>query len=889
MQKTAWIIIIGLFVTFCARGVQAQAHFRIDDGQRLLDTLYRMDINAPQLRGTIEDLIDSSQAHDLPVLELEGLSYLSFWAFAQGKDSLMTQCIEAAMDLARTQFDTLHPALTPIHYIYQTYFLNQQPEAAIVYGELVIRQSRADFIALPYAWQFLIRHYTYSSRREQLPTVLQDLYRRIEEGALPDTYRTLYWLGQLRHAYFEQDYERAARYGERCLASNDTTSFFSVVEVGPLCVEVGKIHGKLRRLNEAKQWISRGIALQKDKNSPSIGSYYANMGVVYADNKRFEEAIQWYDRAIAAYAPYPERYRRTLGVIYSNIFVALLEGSQYERLPQYMAAANDFLPDDLAAQTTIALAQGLSVPDTGIAKLQTIAATLDTAYQPGSYLPTTPLQGESAFTMGVTLMHWARLLRQKGYQQSDTAALLRALPITRRSDAYFRAAYQDQRTTHNERVYTRWFANNAETRLDIFAFQYTQQPQATLLDSALAATEESRAQLLSKGMSNESFSPAPATNVRQLQAFLAPDESLILYTTALDRIFIMLINSDTALIAQSPIIRADFLALLRATKADIRRPDLQQRTQAQGFIQSAHQLHQLLLAPIATHLRPQDKLIIIPDHYLTHLPFEILLPSSRYQAWPQLDFLIKRHPVSYHFSAQTLLLAQERPAINDGSLLAFAPDFGGSSNAPTNFRSLYAFADSSYLALDGDRFTPLPYATREARYIADLFPDAAVTLLGPNATKTALLQRWSSPRHIVHIATHGLTHLERPEQSALACYATASQPTDGLLYLQELQDRSLQADLVVLSSCESGIGQNYEGEGSIAFNYALTQAGARNVICTTEKINDKYGYQLMTTFYKAYQQSADYARALQAAKIHLLRSPIASHPRFWAPVLLTGR
>lgn len=520
------------------------------------------------------------------------------------------------------------------------------------------------------------------------------------------------------------------------------------------------------------------------------------------------------------------------------------------------------------------------MPDTGIAKLQTIAATLDTAYQPGHNLPTTPLQSESAFSMGGTLMHWARLLRQKGYQQSDTAALLRALPITRRSDAYFRVAYQDQRTPHNERVYTRWFANNAETRLGVFAFQYTQQPQATLLDSALAAIEQSRAQLLNQSMSRDNDRTLHrAPNVRQLQTFLAPDETLLFYTTALDRIFILLINSDTALLTQSSIVRPDFLALLRRVKEDIRRPDLQQRTQAQGFIQSVHQLPRLLIAPVAKRLPSDEKLIVIPDHYLTHLPFEVLLPSSRYQPWPKLDFLVKRHPVSYHFSAQTLLLAQERPTINDGSLLAFAPSFEGQHNANNTTRSLAPFVDSMYLALDGDRFTPLPYATREARYIADLFPDAPTLLLSDDATKDQLLQYWTQPRHIIHIATHGITHLERPEQSALACSSDQSGANDdALLYLHQLQNLSLQADLVVLSSCESGMGQNYEGEGSIAFNYALTQAGTRNVICTTEKINDKYGYQLMTTFYKEYQQSADYARALQAAKIHLLRSPIVSYP-----------
>ena len=84
------------------------------------------------------------------------------------------------------------------------------------------------------------------------------------------------------------------------------------------------------------------------------------------------------------------------------------------------------------------------------------------------------------------------------------------------------------------------------------------------------------------------------------------------------------------------------------------------------------------------------------------------------------------------------------------------------------------------------------------------------------------------PHQFVHIATHGLVNYENPQLSALACYQSESE-TDGLLFANEIQMQDLQADLVVLSSCESGIGQLVTGEGLIALNRSFIYA-CRNAL-----------------------------------------------------------
>lgn len=188
---------------------------------------------------------------------------------------------------------------------------------------------------------------------------------------------------------------------------------------------------------------------------------------------------------------------------------------------------------------------------------------------------------------------------------------------------------------------------------------------------------------------------------------------------------------------------------------------------------------------------------------------------------------------------------------------------------------------------------PLPNAEAEVKAIHELLGSTGTLLLGQSATRTAVQSMLTAtPRQFVHFATHGLMQLEQPELSALACASIANRDyRDFLLFTDEVARFDLRTDVVVLASCESGLGQHFTGAAPFSMSLSFLEAGARNVIHTTRKVNDEFGLALFTSMYRHYltAPAAGYARALQRAKCDLLKDATLSNPRYWSPVLLIGR
>ena len=162
------------------------------------------------------------------------------------------------------------------------------------------------------------------------------------------------------------------------------------------------------------------------------------------------------------------------------------------------------------------------------------------------------------------------------------------------------------------------------------------------------------------------------------------------------------------------------------------------------------------------------------------------------------------------------------------------------------------------------------------------------TLLKSTATKSNLSSNLKTQSYqFVHIATHGLVNFKNPKLSALACYSK-NEKIDNFLYANEIQFKNINADLVVLSSCESGIGQLVAGEGLIALNRSFIYSGAKNVMFSLWKVSDKYSSELMIDFYKNYFQNPSYTSALRQAKLKMLANPTSAQPKYWSPFVLMG-
>ncbi len=267
-------------------------------------------------------------------------------------------------------------------------------------------------------------------------------------------------------------------------------------------------------------------------------------------------------------------------------------------------------------------------------------------------------------------------------------------------------------------------------------------------------------------------------------------------------------------------------------------------------------------------------LIILPTGRLGIIPFEALLTEKidedLKQEFSQLPFLIKRYSVQYEFSA-SLILQKKRKTSGSGIQSAMLC-------APVNFP-------------DKDKLRDLPGTKTEIAAINSMLEGRNISsqlLLGGIATEDALKSGKVKEVGLLHLATHGIVNETNPELSCIFLQ-TGDQEEDGNLYSGEIYNLSLNADLVTLSACQTGLGKISKGEGVIGLSRALVYAGARNLIVSFWSVADESTAALMTDFYSRLLDSggSNYAESLRQAKLNLIRGKY-SPPYYWAPFVLIG-
>jgi CHAT domain-containing protein/tetratricopeptide (TPR) repeat protein len=290
------------------------------------------------------------------------------------------------------------------------------------------------------------------------------------------------------------------------------------------------------------------------------------------------------------------------------------------------------------------------------------------------------------------------------------------------------------------------------------------------------------------------------------------------------------------------------------------------------------QLHQVLIAPIADLLptNPDDRVVFMPQESLFLVPFPALQAADG-------TALIERHTILTAPAIQVLgFTRQQRDRQRQDSTHATRPFLiVGNPTMP----AVALTPGSPPIPLP-----PLPGSEQEAQAIAQMWQTAP--LIGSAATETLVKQKLPQARR-VHLATHGLLEYRSPTATASTAdwqipgaIALATSPTDdGLLTAGEILQLPLQADLVVLSACDTGQGR-ITGDSVVGLSRALISAGVPSVIVSLWAVPDAPTATLMTEFYRGLQQQPDKARALRQAML----ATRAEHPNAlnWAAFTLLG-
>jgi tetratricopeptide (TPR) repeat protein len=353
-------------------------------------------------------------------------------------------------------------------------------------------------------------------------------------------------------------------------------------------------------------------------------------------------------------------------------------------------------------------------------------------------------------------------------------------------------------------------------------------------DALEAEAERRRLRLLAdRPQDADRWYPAPCT-VREVQARLAPDQTLALFQVTGAGVYLFRVTRDGFAFHRLPAGPAEVSAAVDEVLASCRDRRAAPPDAALG------RLDGWLAAPLAGIT---GQLIVCPDTTLAYLPFEAL---------PRLAGCV----VSYTPSATTLVRFADRPR-------------------PAPVHEFVGFAVHHTPGLPD-----LPDADDEVLDAAALFPGATLCGTGAEVT-TQTVRRYASGGRYVHVAAHGIVRDDRPIYSGIAL-------PDGFLYAFDMFTWSLCADVVVLSACESAVGEARGGEGIVGLSRALFAAGARAVLLTRWNVRSLAARSLMDAFYRHLATGRQPARALADAVALVRRDqPIEfAHPREWAAFTL---
>jgi CHAT domain-containing protein len=193
--------------------------------------------------------------------------------------------------------------------------------------------------------------------------------------------------------------------------------------------------------------------------------------------------------------------------------------------------------------------------------------------------------------------------------------------------------------------------------------------------------------------------------------------------------------------------------------------------------------------------------------------------------------------------------------------------------------------------VSGGLLRPLPFSRTEVQNAAELYKGHAQVYLGDQATEERAKAIGTDVRFL-HFAVHGLLDEKLPLNSALVLSIPSDSDVgreNGFLQAWELyQSVHWDADLVVLSACESGLGQEFQGEGLMGLTRAIHYAGARSVLASLWSVDDRRTEQLMSEFYLHLKEGKTKDEALRAAQLDLLHSRAGASPFYWAAFTLDG-
>ncbi len=374
------------------------------------------------------------------------------------------------------------------------------------------------------------------------------------------------------------------------------------------------------------------------------------------------------------------------------------------------------------------------------------------------------------------------------------------------------------------------------------------------------------------------------SDLSTLQQQLSSGEAIMAYFLGDTSLFVWTLSPSQVIFYRDTIGEKfhEHVAMLRSSISDPAQRLLDPRQSFENYITAATYLYDRLFPQESRKILTDIAAItLIPDNTLNLIPFEALLtaaPAPGENDYRKLPYLL--HEKQIHYAYSTWLDRYPTTANRAAkSYAGFAPTYDMGALAAASALDKFAQFRSNA--------RPLLKNSVEVKSVNRLL--GGMAYLGPDASE-ANFKAMAGDYRVLHLAMHALTDDEEPMLSKLLFTQTHDTLNDGYLNVYELYNMDLDADLVVLSACNTGYGKLIGGEGPMSLARAFRYAGCPAVVMSLWQAEDRSSARLMQTFFEGISREENKSLALSQAKKTFLShaDPVKAHPFYWANFVVIG-
>ncbi len=728
----------------------------------------------------------------------------------------------------------------------------------------------------------------------------------------------------------EEYFRKALEINRESYGDDHRDVYFQLTNLGIVYTMKGEYEIALEYYQEALEGNKKYYAA----DHPSVAQQYSGIGDAYFGLKEYDRAYEHYDRALYAFQTRFGDHHPEIAEIHQKIGDIYFAESNYDKaLNFYQSALYAIAPGFTDPEVTANPEFDLILSDVECAKIlkakaRTFKHRGDLQHALDTYVYLTDLieimrinyldEGSKIFLASQSFEIFERAAENsyRLYKKTgDHTFIDYAFTFSERSKAgVLREALNESDARTFAGIPEKLLEREREVRTDLAYYEIELQKEE--LDDVTLSQFRIRYNILRNEYNRliETFEhdypeyfalkyETDVLDIPSIQSSLGDGTVLLEYLTGDDALFLFAVTKDSMAVYREELDDTfgtsitEYLRALRLFETD-------------RLLDLSYSLYSTLVKPAAGIIHGKDQIIIIPDGMLHYIPFETLL-TEKYESeeidFRSAEYLIRDYEILYHYSATLFAMSSKEDddiesfiaGLDKNQFVGFAPVFSdddagrilttrsddhASEFIPTGDAVRSNIINSSW-------FAPLPYSETELKTIIQLFETYNKSASGyfyTEATKETFLSQ-ARDAGIVHIASHGFINEENPDLSGIVFTIDDDDSIDdAVLFAGEIYSTELNAQLVVLSSCESGIGEYVRGEGLMAMTRGFLYSGVDNIVVSLWKVYDRHTNILMHEFYNALLNGESYATALRSAKLTMIENEESAFPHFWAGFVLIG-